>query len=239
MFSVSVRFCRLFSALALSATALSAWGSLEAGMDAYSGGDYALAMHEVLPLAEKGDAQAQYLVGQMLANGEGVPKNETAAAQWFLEAAGSGNAKAQLALADMYSLGKGVAEDDAIAAYWRWRAATTRATVARRTLSESLKKSEADAGKAKRGEVPVMNHCAAPAYARDAEHFGDGGTVDLLFLVDADGKAQDVSVLNSSDWARLDRSARDAFAACTFVPGKIDGKPAPSVVRVPYVWKTN
>ena len=85
----------------------------------------------------------------------------------------------------------------------------------------------------------MINHCAAPTYTHDIEHFGDGGTVDLLFLVDADGKAQDVSVLNSSDWSRLDKVAREAFAVCTFVPGKIDGKPAPAVVRVPYVWKPN
>lgn len=236
MFRLPTWFYRLAAVVVLIAPAL-AWGNLEAGADAYNGGDYALALHELLPMAEKGNGDAQYIVGQMFANGQGVPKNEATAADWYLQSAGNGNANAQLALGDMYALGKGVVEDDAIAAYWRWRGAVTSLAIAKRKLNAGLK--NADAAKDKGNANPIAANCAAPTTARDASHFGEGGTVDLLVLVDADGKALETSILNSSDWPRLDQAARDAFNACAYAPAKADGKPVPGLVKMSYVWKPN
>ncbi len=238
MFSFNTQFYRASVAVALILPAL-AWGSLEAGTDAYNGGDYALAMHELLPLAEKGNGDAQYFVGQMYANGQSVPKNEETAAGWFLQSAGKGNANAQLTLGDMYAFGRGIEENDAISAYWHWRAAITFVATARRNLNSSLKNTEAAKAKTAGQAIPTVVKCTEPSYVHDVQHFGDGGTMDLLFLVDADGKALETSVLNSSDWLRLDQIARDAFSTCTFSPAKVDGKAVPGILRMPYVWKTN
>ncbi|HSY26789.1 MAG TPA: TonB family protein [Burkholderiaceae bacterium] len=238
MFGFNTRFYRAVVAVILVVPTL-AWATLEAGTDAYNGGDYALAMHELLPLAEKGNGDAQYFVGQMYANGQSVPKSEATAANWFLQSAGNGNANAQLTLGDMYAFGRGIEENDAIAAYWHWRAAITFVATARRNLNGSLKNSEAAKAKTAGQTPPSVVKCTPPSYVHDVQHFGEGSTMDLLFLVDADGKILDTSVLNSSDWARLDQIARDAFSSCTFSPARVDGKPVPGVMRMPYVWKTN
>jgi hypothetical protein len=50
------------------------------GLAAYGRGDYATALQEWLPLAEQGDAVAQYNLGVMYANGWGVPENDAEAA---------------------------------------------------------------------------------------------------------------------------------------------------------------
>jgi TonB family protein len=215
---------------------LFAHASVESGIDAYSGGDYALAMHVLLPLAEKGNGDAEYYVGVMYANGQGVLKNDATALNWLLQSAGTANVKAQQKLADIYAFGKGVAENDAIAAYWRWRAAATAVSNAKSNLNDSLK--NADANTVQAG-TPSKVKCATPTYARDAEHFGDGGTVDVMVLVDEGGKVRDASVLNSSDWPRLDQITRDTYNNCSFAAGKVDGKTVPGVLRLPYEWKLN
>lgn len=237
MLSIRSQFLR---GVMLCAVCLPAFAnaSVESGVDAYSGGDYARAIHDLQPLADKGNGEAQYYVGQMYANGQGVLKNEVTAVNWFLQAAGNGSAKAQTKLAEVYSFGKGVPEDDAIAAYWRWRAAATQVAAAKRNLNDSLK--NAEAGKDKLA-MPGAGKCAPPAYAHDAAHFGDGGTVDVLVLVDETGKAADTAVLNSSDWPLLDQAARDAFSKCPYTAakadGKADGKAVSGVLRMPYEWK--
>ena len=58
---------------------------------AYSEGDYATAIRLLLPLAEKGDAEAQNNVGLMYALGHGVPQDATMAVSWFRKAVDQGN----------------------------------------------------------------------------------------------------------------------------------------------------
>ena len=71
----------------------------EAGMDeaneAYERGDYATAYREWLPLAEQGDAEAQFKLGVMYMNGHGVQQDYAEAATWFGRAAEQGVAQAQ------------------------------------------------------------------------------------------------------------------------------------------------
>ena len=88
------------------------------GWAAYQRGDFATAMREWRPLAEAGNAVAQYNLGQMYANGEGVPKDDAEAVKWWRLAAAQGDADAQFNLGVMYNLGKGVPEDDVQAYAW-------------------------------------------------------------------------------------------------------------------------
>ena len=71
----------LVLALALPAHVLAA--DLQAGLDAYERGDYAAALNEWRPLAEQGDVLAQYYLGTMYADGEGVPQDPAEATKWF------------------------------------------------------------------------------------------------------------------------------------------------------------
>lgn len=78
----------------LAATALLALSGAEtaaadvpAGIAAWQAGDYARAVAEWRPLAEAGDADAQFNLGQAYRLGRGVPQDMTLAEQWFERAA--------------------------------------------------------------------------------------------------------------------------------------------------------
>ncbi len=94
-----------------------AWG-LDEGVSAYNHGDYATALREFRSLAEQGDAGAQYYLGLMYGNGEGVPQDYAEAARWHRKAAEQGVAEAQFNLGVMYNNGQGVSQDYAQAHMW-------------------------------------------------------------------------------------------------------------------------
>jgi TPR repeat protein len=73
--------------------------------------------------AKKGNAEAQYRLGEMYDLGKGVPQDYAQAVQWYRRAAEQGHAPAQFALAEMYKNGDGVAKDIKEALRWYRRAA--------------------------------------------------------------------------------------------------------------------
>ena len=88
------------------------------GLAAAQAGDFATALKEWKPLAEAGDADAQYNLGVMYDNGEGVPQDYAEAVKWYRLAAEQGYAKAQTNLGFMYEKGQGVLQDNATAHMW-------------------------------------------------------------------------------------------------------------------------
>ncbi len=62
-------------AVAVMLTGVAVAGPFEDGVAAYKRGDYATALRLWRPLAEQGDADAQFNLGLMYANGEGVPQD--------------------------------------------------------------------------------------------------------------------------------------------------------------------
>ena len=87
-------------------------------MAAYYRGDYATALREWRPLAEQGNAEAQFNLGVMYSNGYGVPQDDAEAARWYRKAAEQGVAEAQFLLGFMYRDGHGVPQDYAQAHKW-------------------------------------------------------------------------------------------------------------------------
>ncbi len=81
-------------------------------------GDYATALREWRPLAEQGNAEAQFNLGNMYRKGLGVPQDYAEAVNWFRKAAEQGHAKAQLFLGNMYFFGQGVSKDYVQAYMW-------------------------------------------------------------------------------------------------------------------------
>jgi hypothetical protein len=69
------------------------------GKTAYESRDYATALREWKPLAKQGNARAQYNLGRMYANGQGVPQNYKIAVKWWKLAAEQGNGAARRGLA--------------------------------------------------------------------------------------------------------------------------------------------
>lgn len=106
--------------LGISQLALS---SFTEGLDAYNAGHYAQAFREWKPLAEEGNAGAEYYLGVMYAHGQGVTHNYSLAAEWYRDASEQGLAEAEYNLAVAYARGQGVPQDDAKAAAWMRKAA--------------------------------------------------------------------------------------------------------------------
>ncbi len=96
----------------------------QAGAAAYRLGDYATALQEFKPLAERGDARAQATLGVMYHLGRGVPQNHAEAAKWSRKAAEQGYAGAQFNLGNMYLFGEGVPQDYVQAYTWYTLAAS-------------------------------------------------------------------------------------------------------------------
>ena len=96
---------------------------LEDGIAARDKGDYATALRLWRPLAEQGNAVAQFNLGLMYANGQGVTQDYAAAVSWYRKSADQGNADAQHGLGFMYSVGYGVPQDSTTALSWYRKAA--------------------------------------------------------------------------------------------------------------------
>ena len=73
--------------------------------------------------ANAGYAPAELLLGDIYANGQGVPKAPAEALKWYRKAADQGNPDAQRRLGVMYLNGEGVAKDDRVAVEWYRKAA--------------------------------------------------------------------------------------------------------------------
>ncbi len=61
-----------------------------------------LSIARCLPLAEQGDAEAQYELGLIYLNGHDVPQDDAQAVRWFVLAAEQGRAWSQWNLGRMY-----------------------------------------------------------------------------------------------------------------------------------------
>jgi len=88
------------------------------GIAAFQSGDYATALKQWMPLAEKDDAEAQRNIGIMFQQGLGVPQSDVEAANWYRRAAENGHARAQQNLGVMYEEGAGVLQDYNEAVKW-------------------------------------------------------------------------------------------------------------------------
>jgi TPR repeat protein len=95
----------------------------QAGVDAYSNGNFKLALEEWLPLAEGGDATAQNSVGALYDHGLGVDEDDATAAYWYQLAADQNLPLAMRNIAAMYAGGHGVPFDQPLAESWYEKAA--------------------------------------------------------------------------------------------------------------------
>lgn len=95
----------------------------QTGVDAYSNGNFKLALQEWQPLAEAGDATAQNSVGALYDHGLGVDEDDATAAYWYQLAADQNLPLAMRNIANMYAGGYGVPFDQALAESWYEKAA--------------------------------------------------------------------------------------------------------------------
>ncbi|MEQ9042499.1 MAG: tetratricopeptide repeat protein [Alphaproteobacteria bacterium] len=108
-------------------------------MSAYKEENFEKALQEWKPLADGGDAMAQFYLGLIYGFGQGVEKDLVEAVRWWRLSAERGNIAAQSNLGFMYKYGNGVPQDIVQAYMWSRIAATNGASFAKANLETMSK----------------------------------------------------------------------------------------------------
>ena len=127
--------------------------------------------------ANQGDAFAQYHLGVLYYQGEGVSQDYAKAAEWFEKAANQDSADAQKFIAAMYYQGKGVGQDYAKAAAWYRKAANQDDAIAQNLI----------AGMYYLGEGVSRNIIIAKEWSRKACDNGEQKGCDSYKILDDRG----------------------------------------------------
>jgi TPR repeat protein len=192
-FRIDIVRTLVVAAVMLGGLAAPVWAGFDEGMAAHRRGDYAAALQEWRPLAERGSVKAQNGLGDLYRRGDGVPQDYAAAARWYLKAAEQGYAKAQNNLGDMYAAGLGVAKDLAQAMRW-WRRAAERGDAADQYILGAL---YADGE-----EVPQDWAEAARWYRKSAEQ-GYAKAQSSLGLMYSKGQGVPQNFIEAHKWYNL------------------------------------
>lgn len=126
-------------------------GDYETGRAAYDVGDFERAQAVWAPAAESGDADSQFGMGLLYANGYGVPLDDAQALKWYMLAADQDHGQAQCNIAVMHANGWGVPMSETEAMKWYLLAAENGITDAQINLGTmyqngfSIEKNEVEA----------------------------------------------------------------------------------------------
>lgn len=101
-----------------AATHIARADALEDANKAYYNREYETAFDIFKPLAQQGNAEAQYRIGWMYIYGLGIYRSYPDAVDWLTKAANQGIPEATHQLAQMYDLGLGVEKNNMIAFMW-------------------------------------------------------------------------------------------------------------------------
>jgi uncharacterized protein len=167
-------------------------GPFEDGEAAFKRGDYATTMRLLRPLADQGNATAQYKLGVMYEEGHAVRQDYAAAASWYRKAADQGDAAAQNNLGVMYDNGRGVRQDYAAAASWFRKAADQGAANAQSALG----------GMYSDGRGVPQNYTAAAKWYRKAADQGDAQAQSNLGFMYATGQGVRRDEATAVGWFR-------------------------------------
>jgi hypothetical protein len=113
----------LLLVIALVCAAPARADDLADGVAAYQAKNYARAFLLLAPLAERGEPEAEFVLGQMHRKGRGLVKSTAEALPLLSKAAEAGHAGAQNALGQLYEAGEGVDQNFDTALHWFQRAA--------------------------------------------------------------------------------------------------------------------
>jgi TPR repeat protein len=125
-----------FAVLQISGVA----GPLEEGTRAYQENEYVAALVLLQPLADEGNPQAQFMVGNMYSHAWGVTEDLEAGLVLIRKAADQGDVDAQSELGRAYLEGRGTNRDYAQAMTWFVKAADQNDSVAQHSIGEIYEK---------------------------------------------------------------------------------------------------
>ncbi|MGA2094196.1 MAG: tetratricopeptide repeat protein [Sedimentisphaerales bacterium] len=143
--------------------------------------------------ANKGYPSAQFKLGEMYSNGNGVPQDNNEAFKWFTKAAEKGHTEAQFNLGEMYSKGNDVPQDNNVAFKWFTKAAEKGHTESQFRLGEMYSKGNG---------VPQDYNKAFKWFTKAAEQ-GDETAQRNLALIYYDGKGVIENYVEAYKWALL------------------------------------
>ncbi|MGH9808741.1 MAG: tetratricopeptide repeat protein, partial [Terriglobia bacterium] len=182
-------------------------------------GDYATALKELRPLAERGNAKAQYRLGRMYEFGQGVAVDKAQALAWLRKSAAQGNSEAQLELGVIYATGDGVKQDDKMAVALFQKAAMQGEATAQYNLGLMYAK----------GNGVQKDYAQAVAWFRKAADQGDVRAQFKLGVVYENGQgAEQDDVLAFANYAI---AARDGNAEARAHRDDIGKKLKPAQMR--------
>jgi len=102
----------LFILFSIAAFSSAMAEDIDDAVEAMRSGDFAEAYCIMRPLAEYGDADAQYNIGWMYLNGYGLRVNDSLALEWWHKASEQGHTDASFSIGMLYSLGEGEVPKD-------------------------------------------------------------------------------------------------------------------------------
>ena len=178
-------------------------GPLDDAAVAYQRGDYAAAMLLFKPLADRGDAVAQYRVGLMYFHGEGVSQDYGEALKWFRKAADQGNAVAQFNLGVMYRNGQGVAQNYAESFQW-YRSAADQGNLEAQMAVASMYHA---------GQGVSQNDAEALNWFGKAADQGNTDAQELVAFMYLHGKGTPKNLVRAYVWFNLSASQGNKDAA--------------------------
>ena len=136
----------------------------------------AIVVDAVRRQADRGSAEAQFLVGTAFDEGLGVAEDPAAAVDWFRKAAAQGHTLAEHNLGNAFAAGRGVTADAAEAVRWWLKAGEKGDAVVQLRLGEAYERGtgvERDLAQARRWYADAAGRGNAPAKAA-LERLGGG-----------------------------------------------------------------
>lgn len=149
--------------------------------------------------AQAGDAGAQALYAQALAEGRGVARDAVEALHWYALAANGGHAEAMNMLGRCHELGIGTAADAQLAAAWYRRAAATGSPWGMYNLAQLLGA----------GRGVAQDRARALAWYRRAAERGHAKSMNMLGRHYDEGWAVERDAAAAADWYRRAAHAGD------------------------------
>lgn len=180
--------------------------TFKAAINASNSGSNVTAVRLFKPLAEKGLAAAQYLLGLEYYHGsEGVPKNYKESMKWFRLAAEQGDADAQNTLGGMYERGNGVQKDFKEAAKWYRLAAAQGKVLAQYSLGLMYRE----------GKGVAENSVLAYMWADVAASYDGDKIMQALYIITRDNIAKRMTAHQKAEAQKLSiKCAANKFKGC-------------------------
>jgi TPR repeat protein len=166
-------------------------------------GDFSSALVQHRKAADHGYLPAQFALGVMYQNGQGVAQNSVKAVEWWRKAAANGHAKSQEVLGVLYSLGAVVRRNDAEAVVkWLHKAA-----------DQGLATSQVSLGKIyQTGRGVAQNDVEALNWYRKAADQGNATAQNELGVMYVKGQGVPRNYVDAMKWFRKAADQGDADA---------------------------